>query len=301
MMGANVQLLKNFLAKPSPPSFPLLIHTAEHKAMPLVKQGVRALQLRKVAVLGASGDCKSVESSIACDQAVRRQEFVVIAEALAQVGGKSVVNRAAVGVVGVHIAEGDAVSQRGRIASGVAGPSAAENRLRQCHAGRVRGGSTAPAMAGFSPDGRKKFDQRGAKRTRLAAGIDAAMELAPQRPHVSGLVPASAALDQSTAACQFFTSKSPRTVLALIGRFRCRPPLKLYARLKAKPPPKSCSNVRFACSRIRVHEILGLRITERLEHQRQKRRRIQVILIDEQRIGGEFELKRCWIGLYPQA
>jgi len=29
------------------------------------------------------------------------------------------------------------------------------------------------------------------------------------------------------AACQFAVSRSPRTVLALIGRFRWRPPLKL--------------------------------------------------------------------------
>ena len=54
-------------------------------------------------------------------------------------------------------------------------------------------------------------------------------------------------LAKATAFCQFFTSKSPRTVLALIGRFRCRPPLKLYARLNAKPPPRSCSKVKLAC------------------------------------------------------
>ena len=49
------------------------------------------------------------------------------------------------------------------------------------------------------------------------------------------------------AFCQLATSKSPRIVLALIGRFRWRPPLKLYATLRAKPPPRSRSMLRFAC------------------------------------------------------
>src|ERR1700731_2691093 len=104
-------------------------------------------------------------------------------------------------------------------------------------------GSNAPAIAGFSPEGRKKF-------TRAAETHGAPLGLKPQGaapdPTLSG--PAAAfEVGSVKATCQFFTSKSPRTVLALIGRFRCRPPLKLYARLKAKPPPKSCSKVKFAC------------------------------------------------------
>src|SRR5580692_1547102 len=108
-----------------------------------------------------------------------------------------------------------------------------------------------PARDGFNPDGRKKFN--------IAAGANAPVGVPVIAPGqictcngpdgYNGLVVGiPAALAKATALCQFSTSKSPRTVFALIGRFRCRPPLKLYARLNAKPPPRSCSKVRFVCS-----------------------------------------------------
>src|SRR5579864_3503726 len=84
-------------------------------------------------------------------------------------------------------------------------------------------GSNAAAIAGFSPDGRKKF-------TNAAETHATPLELKPQgaapAPTLRG--PAAAfEVGSVKATCQFFTSKSPRTVLALIGRFRCLPPLKL--------------------------------------------------------------------------
>src|SRR5260221_12295486 len=82
--------------------------------------------------------------------------------------------------------------------------------------------SSAIAIAGFNPDGRKKFIN--------AVGTYGPAGPTPQLFTNSGLSVGSAA-PAASAACQFFTSRSPRVVLALIGRFRCRPPLKLYARL----------------------------------------------------------------------
>ena len=43
----------------------------------------------------------------------------MIAEALAQIGGEAVIDRAAIGVVGVHISEGNAAAECGRVAIGV--------------------------------------------------------------------------------------------------------------------------------------------------------------------------------------
>ena len=87
-----------------------------------------------------------------------------------------------------------------------------------------------PASDGFNPEGRKKFS--------IAAGANA-----PEggKPNAAGQIATDSGLDgyeglvvgspielaNATAFCQFLTSKSPRTVLALIGRLRCRPPLKL--------------------------------------------------------------------------
>src|ERR1700756_2275926 len=73
------------------------------------------------------------------------------------------------------------------------------------------------AIEGFKPDGRKKLT--------AAAGITG-----PSGPDGtqlftnSGLVVGGTA-PAATAACQFLTKRSPRTVFALIGRFRCLPPL----------------------------------------------------------------------------
>src|SRR5271169_811012 len=51
---------------------------------------------------------------------VRSEELVVLCEAFAQVGGEAVVDRTPVGVVGIHVAEGDA-SREGPSGAGSAG------------------------------------------------------------------------------------------------------------------------------------------------------------------------------------
>src|SRR6266852_6260327 len=99
----------------------------------------------------------------------------------------------------------------------------------------------ALAMAGFRPPGRKKFvsaaetqgtpltNPHGAEAAPTKSGPAAAFEVGSLR-----------------ATCQFLTSRSPRVVLALMGRFRWRPALKLYPRLNEMLCPRSCSKVRFA-------------------------------------------------------
>src|SRR5581483_4792609 len=82
--------------------------------------------------------------------------------------------------------------------------------------------SSATAIAGFSPEGRKKFinaeDTQGAP----VVGL---------KPHGAAPVPTASgpdvALDVGSvnAVRQFSSRKSPRVVLALIGRFKWRPPL----------------------------------------------------------------------------
>ena len=47
---------------------------------------------------------------------VGREEFVLRVETLAQIGAESVIHRAAVGVIRVHVAEGDASGKGGGIA-----------------------------------------------------------------------------------------------------------------------------------------------------------------------------------------
>src|ERR1039458_9213436 len=86
----------------------------------------------------------------------------------------------------------------------------------------------APAIEGFRPPGRKKFIREESTATGAPEGVNT-------HPTVNGLAggvwPVASAYPY--ADMKFATIKSPRMVLALIGRFRWRPPLKLYARLSA--------------------------------------------------------------------
>src|SRR5438270_12381061 len=97
-------------------------------------------------------------------------------------------------------------------------------------------------IEGFRPPGRKKFISEASTNGSGLVGV-----LQPLT--VNGLAgrgcPEEAA--STIAALKFFTIRSPRIVFALMGRFRWRPPLKLYARLSAKPWPRSRSILRFAC------------------------------------------------------
>src|ERR1043165_6948195 len=100
----------------------------------------------------------------------------------------------------------------------------------------------APAIAGFKPPGRKKFvsaeETHGTPLTNPQGAAPAPTKSGPA---------AALELGSPSATCQFLTIRSPRVVLALMGRFRCRPALKLYPRLNDMLCPRSCSKVRFAC------------------------------------------------------
>src|SRR6266496_3634083 len=89
----------------------------------------------------------------------------------------------------------------------------------------------ACAIAGFRPPGRKKFIRAEFTHGPRAPDPQGAAPV----PTVNGLPTGSPA---AIAAFRFLTIRSPRMVLALMGRLRCRPPLKLYARFKAKPRPR---------------------------------------------------------------
>src|SRR5450432_741334 len=79
---------------------------------------------------------------------------------------------------------------------------------------------SAPAIAGFRPPGRKKF-----MRAAFTQGPSVPdPQGAPVVPTVNGLPTGSPA---AMEAFRLATIKSPRIVFALMGRLRCRPPLKL--------------------------------------------------------------------------
>src|SRR5258707_15022892 len=78
--------------------------------------------------------------------------------------------------------------------------------------------ATAAAMEGFIPPGRKKF-------------ISGALTHGPSGPDPQGTAPVptvkglAAVCPAASAALKLATIRSPRIVLAFIGRFRWRPPL----------------------------------------------------------------------------
>ena len=163
--GAKVQSLKNLLTKPLPLSFPRLIHAAEHEAMTLVEQRRGAIEAGVVAVLRRERGLQIGGIVNGMRPGVGSEEFVVAVEALAQVGGEAVIDGAAVGVVGIHVAEGDAAGEApsGTGAQFALNPwlarllSSCCARATQAAPPGTAGLRCKPAIDGFRPPGRKKF------------------------------------------------------------------------------------------------------------------------------------------------
>src|SRR5581483_1955758 len=115
-------------------------------------------------------------------------------------------------------------------------------------AGQVTPFVVAPQRAGFTPERRKKFitpaDTQGPCGPMPAGnnGFDPTSNGFVANPALTWAGTAGSAI----AARQFETSALKMGGFASIGRFRCRPPLKLYAILSAVLWPKSCSTPRFA-------------------------------------------------------
>src|SRR5438067_11219709 len=82
--------------------------------------------------------------------------------------------------------------------------------------------SSATAIAGFNPEGRKKFIS--AAETHGAPVVVLKPQGAAPAPTASGPDDALE-VGSPSAVRQFCSRKSPRVVLALIGRLRWRPPL----------------------------------------------------------------------------
>src|SRR5436853_2423698 len=86
-------------------------------------------------------------------------------------------------------------------------------------------GAKTPLSDGLNPDGRKKLN--------CGAGTNAPAGPAPQLATCKGNA-VGAIAPAATAFSQFDTSNSEFTVFALMGRFKCRPPLKLYPTFKLR-------------------------------------------------------------------
>src|SRR5262249_11951873 len=117
--------------------FSCLIDAAKNKAVALIEQRTGAVERGEITVLRSQRRLQVGRVVDGVRPGVRAEKFVVISKALAQIGGKSVINRAAVGEIRIHVAEGDAVGEGRGIAIGVetlAG-QAALDRLGKGHAG----------------------------------------------------------------------------------------------------------------------------------------------------------------------
>src|SRR5262249_15825229 len=107
------------------------------------------------------------------------KKLVVIAKALAEVGGEPVVHGAAVGEVRVHVAEGDAAGvvkgRRSRVASGIKAWESANERLGLGHASGLARQIEAGGNRGIQSSRPEEIGQRGVNvRQGIAGDITAA-------------------------------------------------------------------------------------------------------------------------------
>ena len=138
-----------------------LVDAAEDEAMALVEERGGTIGAREVAVLRSERGLQVGGIVNGVRPGVGREEFVMAAEALAQVGGQAVIDRAAVGVVGVHVAEGDAAGRKWLGLQAALKPavtvSAGLGHCIRCTQPSGRQRHVGVAIEGFRPPGRKKF------------------------------------------------------------------------------------------------------------------------------------------------
>ena len=139
--------------------------------MTLIEQRGRAIEGREEAILrGKSGlEVGGVVNGVR--PGVGGQEFVVAAEALTKIGGEPVIDRTAVRVVGVHVAEGDAIAEGAWVAVCI---EVGRHQIRNgvCHARREgcdHGGIQAGGPEQVHQRGRDVIGQSARKRTRERA------------------------------------------------------------------------------------------------------------------------------------
>src|SRR6266702_6869419 len=96
---------------------------------------------------------------------------------------------------------------------------------------------------GFRPEGRKKLVSAAA--THGAPVVRLNPQGVPPLPTPNGPNEAPE-FGSPRATCQFASSGAVFTAFTLMGRFRWRPPLKLYSKLSDMLWPSSCSKVKLA-------------------------------------------------------
>ncbi len=92
-------------------NFPRLIYATQHETVTLVEERCGAIEAGIVAVLRRERGFEIRRVVDGVRPSVRSEELVVAGEALAQVRAEAVIDRAAVGVVGVHVAKRHATDE----------------------------------------------------------------------------------------------------------------------------------------------------------------------------------------------
>src|SRR5258708_35332879 len=87
-----------------------LVDAAEDETMTLIEGGGGTIRAGEITVLRGERRLQVGGIVDGMRPSVRSQELVMVAEALAEIDGQPVVVRRAIGVVGIHVAEGDAAS-----------------------------------------------------------------------------------------------------------------------------------------------------------------------------------------------
>ena len=114
--GSEGPITEEFAAEAFSPELARLIDAAEDEAVALIEQRIGTIQSRVKTVLGSSGGLQIRRIVNRVRPGVGTEEFVVPAEALAQVDREPVIDGTAVGEVGVHVSEGNAACEGRRIA-----------------------------------------------------------------------------------------------------------------------------------------------------------------------------------------
>src|SRR5579864_7615018 len=273
-----------------------LVNAAEDKAVTLVEERGGTIEAGEEAVLRCERGLQIGGVVDGVRPRVGREEFVMLVEALAQVGGEAVVDRTAVGVVRVHVAEGDAAAKSAsnrrsttRVES-LAGETALDF-FRELHA-RDRGRSGSDESSGnrrIQASGTKEIHQR---------GINPGAERAVAARSGSAAYGERAGGGLSSGECGIEVGDHQVTThcVGVDGAVQVTSAIEVVCQTESESATEIPFDGHIRLLRVGVDEVFGLGIAEGLESQRQECGRVQVVLIQKNGLREVESLKLLLVG-----
>src|SRR6266404_2985671 len=240
-----------------------LVDAAEDETMTLIEGGGGTIRAREVAVLWGKRGLQVGRIVDGVRPGVGGEELVVVVEALAEIDGQPVVVRSAIGIVGIHVTEGDAASViecgRHRITCRIESGQGLEEGDRLRHAGALAIQLETGGNGRIQAAGAEKVHQGGVDPTGIAVGV----------AYGEGT---GEALTRCGSGKEIGGHQVAPNGAGIDGTIEVTSEVEVVGDAQGETTAKVALDGQIRLLRVGVNEVLCLRVAERLEAERQESR-----------------------------